>query len=57
MALTSDEEADVRALLAAVRKLPSAHTQARSVKDGKTRSAIEAIEQHIRAIISALSKV
>lgn len=57
MALTSDEETALRALLVAARKLPDAHTRSKGVADGPTRTALEALEQHIRAIASALRKV
>lgn len=57
MALTADEEAGLRALLAAARKLPDAPTRSREVPDEKTRVALGALEAHLRAIASALRKV
>lgn len=67
MALTADEEEallaflaqapQLRALLAAVRKLPDAPTRSAGIADGPTKAAVAAIEQHVRAIASALRKV
>lgn len=57
MALTSDEEAALRALLAAVRKLPDAPTRSTGIKDGPTRVAVDGVEQHVRAIANTLRKV
>lgn len=57
MALTAEEETAVRALLSAVRKLPDASTKSRSVADQNTRAALDALENHIRAITNVLRKV
>lgn len=57
MALTADEETALRALLAAVRKLPDAPTRSSGVKDTTTRVAVDALEQHIRALTNVLRKV
>lgn len=57
MALTTDEEDDLRALLRAVRGLPDVTTRSAGVKDGPTRVALDSIEAALRAIVRTLTKV
>jgi hypothetical protein len=54
MALTADEETDVRALLAAVKKLRSPLTLAQSIPDQKVRQAVANLESAIRELVESL---
>ena len=57
MALTSDEEASVRALLTAVRKLPDVPTWSSSVQLGPVQRALQGLEGFLRQVVGMLRKV
>lgn len=55
MALTADEEAQVRALLAAVRKLPKPGKLAQAVTDPDTKRAVQALEDAVTQLVTRLN--
>lgn len=57
MALTADEETAVRALLAAVRKLPDVPTWSASVQIAPVQRALAGLEGFLRQVVGFLRKV
>jgi len=55
VALTTDEETRVRALLIAVRKLAGPPIQARSVQDKDLRQILDRLEQYLLQLTASLN--
>lgn len=56
MALTDDEEAQVRSLLATLRKLPDVPTRAGTVKDPPSQQAFSSMEGYLRTLVAFLRR-
>lgn len=56
MALTDDEEAQVRSLLATLRKLPDVPTRAGSIQDPATQQAFSTTEGYLRKLVAFLRR-